>query len=80
MIDSMINSSLPEQNGCHFPDDIFKCIFMFCVSIQISRKFLPSGPINNKSALVHVMAWCQTGNKPLPEPILTQFTDAYMRH
>ena len=26
------------------------------------------------------MASRQIGDKPLPEPILTQFTDAYMRH
>ena len=36
--------------------------------------------IDNKSALVQVMAWRRTGDKPLPEPILTQFIDAYMRH
>ena len=24
------------------------------------------------------MAWCWTGNKPLPEPIMTQFSDTYM--
>ena len=47
---------------------------------QISLKFVPRGPTDNKSALVQVMAWCQTGNKPLPEPMLTQFIDAYMRH
>ena len=29
----------------------------FCISIQISWKFLPKGPIDNKSALVQVMAW-----------------------
>ena len=27
-------------------------------------------PIDNKSALVQVMAWCWTGNKPLPETIV----------
>ena len=36
------------------------------------------GSIDNSHALVKVMAWCQTGAKPLPEPILTQFTDTYM--
>ena len=64
-------------------DDIFKCIFVnenFRISIKISRKFVPEGPIDNKSALVRVMAWRRTGDKPLPEPMLTQFTDAYMRH
>ena len=26
------------------------------------------------------MAWHQKGNKPLSEPMLTQFIDAYMQH
>ena len=26
------------------------------------------------------MAWRQTGDKPLSEPMMTQFNDAYMRH
>ena len=66
-----------------FTDNIFKCIFMnekFCISIQISLKFIPEGPIDNKSTLFQVMACRLTGDKPLPEPMLTQFTDAYMRH
>ena len=50
------------------------------ISIQISLKFVPKDPIHNKSALVQVMAWHNTGDKPLPEPMLTQFTDAYMWH
>ena len=64
-------------------DDIFKCIFLnenFRISIDMSQKSVLKGPIHNKWALVQVMAWCRTGNKSLPEPMLTQFTDAYMRH
>ena len=64
-------------------DDIFKCIFSneyFRISIKIPLKFVPKGPIDNKSALVQVMAWRGTGDKPFPEPMLTQFSDAYMRH
>ena len=64
-------------------DDIFKCIFFnenVRISIRISLKFVPNGPIDNKSALVWVMAWRRTGDKPLPEPMLTQFINAYMRH
>ena len=34
------------------------------------------GPIDIKSALVQVMACSLLGAKPLPEPMLTQFTDA----
>ena len=42
-----------------------------------SLKFVPKGPIDNNSALVQVMAWRSTDDKPLPEPMLTQFTDIY---
>ena len=63
-----------------FADDVFKCIFMyekFCISIRISLKFVPWGPIDNNLALVQAMAGRRTGAEPLPEPMLTQFTDAY---
>ena len=60
-------------------DDIFECIFLNennRIPIQISLKFVPRSPIDNKPALVQVMAWRRTGDKPLPEPRMTQFTDA----
>ena len=50
------------------------------ILIRISLKFVPKCPIDDISALVQVMAWRQTGNKPLSEPMLSQFTDAYMQH
>ena len=37
---------------------------------------VPKSPIDNKSVLVLVMPWCRIGDKPLPEPMLIQFTDA----
>ena len=52
-------SSPPGQNGCLFADDIFTCIFVnekFWISVKISMKFVPKGPIDNKPALVQVMA------------------------
>ena len=64
-------------------DDIFNCIFLNendRILIKISLKYVPSCPIEHKPALVQVMAWCRTGDKPLPGPMMTQFTDAYMRH
>ena len=66
-----------------FAEDIFKCISLtekFCFSIRISLKFDPNGPIDNKWALVRVMAWHRIGDKPLPGSMLIQFTDKYMRH
>ena len=64
-------------------DDNFKCIFSTendRILIHIALKFVPRSPIDNKPAMVEVMAWHQRGNKPIPEPMLTQFTDAYMWH
>ena len=52
----------------------------FCISIHISQKFVPKGPIDNKSSLFQIMAWRRIGDKPFPEPMWTQFADAYMRH
>ena len=67
----------------NWADNIFKCISLnenVWILIKISLKFVPRGPIDNKPALVQVIAWCRTSDKPLLEPMLTQFIDAYMRH
>ena len=59
-----IDSSPPEQNGRHFPDDIFKCIFMnekFRILIRISPKFVHKRPINNIPAMVQIMVWRRSG-------------------
>ena len=39
-------------------------------SIHISPKFVPKIPINNKPALVQIMAWRCTGDKPLSGPMM----------
>ena len=65
----------PRQNGRHFPDDIFKCIFLnenAWILIKISLKFVPEGSINNIPALVQIMAWRRPGAKPLSEPMLVR--------
>ena len=56
-----------------FADDTFKRIFLnenVSISIKISLKFVPKGPINNIPALVQIMAWRRSGDKPLSEPML----------
>ena len=68
-----INTLRPRQNRRHFPDDIFKCIFLnenVCISINISLKFVPNGPINYIPALVQITAWRGPGDKPLSEPMM----------
>ena len=74
---------LPLDKMAILADDIFKCIFLNendIILIQISLKFVPKGLIDNDTALVDVKVSRRTGEKPLPEPMPTQFTDAYMRH
>ena len=69
----IVNTLRPRQNGRHFPDDIFKCIFLngiFNISIKISLKFVPKDPINNIPTLVQIMAWRRPGDKPLSEPMM----------
>ena len=69
-----VNSSLPEQNGRRFADEIFKYTFLNkkCgIFIRVSSKFVAKGPIDNTSVLVRVMALHRTGDKSLPEPMLT---------
>ena len=64
-------------------DDIFNLIFInenVWISIKISLKFVPEGPINNNTVLVQIMACCLLGDKPLSDPMLIQFSDAYMQH
>ena len=64
-------------------DNIFNCIFLNendKIQIQISLKYVSKSRIDNKPALVQVMAWRRIGDKPLSEPTLIQFTDAYMQH
>ena len=48
---SIINMLRPRQNGQHSAGDILKLIFLdenYCILIQISLKFVPNDPINNK--------------------------------
>ena len=68
-----VNTLRPRRNGRYFADDIIKCIFFnenVWISIKISLKFVPKGPINNIPALVQIMAWRRSGDKPLSEPMV----------
>ena len=78
------NSSPPRPNGRHFTGGIFKCIFLnglkkALILIKISLKSIANGPISNIPASVHIMAWHRPGDKPLSEPMLTRFSDVYIR-
>ena len=77
------NSSSLGQRDHYFADDIFKCISLnekFYISIRIALKSVPRGLFEDNLTLVQVMAWRQTGDKILPEPVMIHFTSAYMQH
>ena len=68
-----VNTLRPRQNCRNFADDIFKSIFFnenVQILIKISLTFVPKAPINNIPAQVQIMAWRQSGNKPLSEPMM----------
>ena len=70
---AMLNTLRSRQNGRHFADDIFKRIFLngnVWISINISLRFVPRGPINNIPALVQIMVWRRSGDKPLSETMV----------
>ena len=61
----------PRENDWHFTDDIFKIIFFneaLWILIKIPPKVVRKDTINNKPALVQVMTWRRTSDKPLSEP------------
>ena len=68
-----VNTLGPRQHGRHFADGAPKRIFLnenVRISIKISLKFVPKGPISNILSLVQIMAWHWPGDKPLFEPML----------
>ena len=62
-----------------FSDAFLFMKFFFSILIKISLKFVCMEPVDNKPALVPIMALRRISDKSLREPMLTQFTDAYMR-
>ena len=80
---SVLNHLPLDKMADILADDNFKWILVNendGIWIGISLKFVFRNPIDNKPALVRVMAWRRTGGKPLPELVLTLFTDANMLH
>ena len=75
-----LNTLKPRQNGCLSADDIIKCIFFnenVWISIKISVKFAPKDPhgLNKLSNIGSGNGLVPSGNKPLPEPMLTLHDD-----
>ena len=70
----------PRPRGRDKMAAILKWIFLnenVWISIQISLKFVPWGPLNNIPSMVQIMAWHRPGDKPLSEPIMASLRDTY---
>ena len=75
--------------GCHTPiygnfaDGLFKSIFLdenVWISIKISLKKFPKGPINSISALVQIMTWHWPGVKPSSVPMMVSLLTHTWHH
>ena len=77
-----ISPSLPHPPVLtHLENDkIINPLRKCCIISQISLIFFPNDLSDNIPALVKIMDWHRSGNKPLSETIFVYFTDAYMRH
>ena len=60
--------------------DAFLWMNFFCILIKISLKFVLRSLIDNNPTLVNIVAWRRIGNKPLCEPMVTLFNNAFMHH
>ena len=63
--------NLPMDKMAAIPQTTFSDAFSWMILIQILVKFVPKVWIDSDLVLVQVMAWRQTGVKPLSEMMLT---------
>ena len=76
-----LNTPRPEKIA-YILETIFLINFLqwkFRILIRISQKY-PRAQLDKGSALFHAMAWRRTGAMTLPEHMMTQFTEVYLRH
>ena len=69
----VFNTLKPAQNGWHFADHSFICIFVnenFRILDKISQRYVPEGLIESKPLLVQIMGCRRTGDKLLSEPMM----------
>ena len=71
-----------EYSNWHFTDDNFKYILlneMFEFEL-ISLKWFPEGKLGNQSSVAQLMVCRLFGDKPLPEPMMTNVVDAILHY
>ena len=66
-----LNMQSPSQKEQHLADNSFKCVYKSFYLFEYSLNFVHLDPVDKKSSVLQIMAWCQAGHKPLPELMLT---------
>ena len=72
-INDYFNSLWPRHICRHFPDDIFKYIFLNeneWIAINVSVKCFPKSVISNILALIEIIVWRHPGDKPSSQPVM----------
>ena len=73
-------NSFPIGKMVSISQTTYSDAFSWIKILYFDSNFIDVCSIDCTAALIQVMACRRRGNKPLPEPMLTQFTDAYMWH
>ena len=68
-----VNTLRPAKNGAISRTEFSNALFWMKIFVYIFLKFVPK--TDDMAALIQVMAWCQAGEKPSPEPMMAQFAD-----
>ena len=71
-----INPSSLEQNDHNFAD-VLNIFSWIKIVFYWNYAEVCSCQIDNKLALVQILAWCLRGTKQLPKPMMTQIIDVY---
>ena len=67
--------------GCHHDSSVFSNIEVWRLKYDqdFQINFLGKGPTDKESALVQVMAWCQTGGRLNKKDSLTRYGDSHVK-
>ena len=81
-IGRILTHCIREKIGHPLEANVPICIIVWtllCFGSNVTE-FFPRGHVNNKPALIQIMSWHRTGNRPFSEPIVAWFVDAYIPH
>ena len=73
----------PRQNGGHFANAFSNSCYSKAIDIfrfKFHWTWFPRVKSTNEAEMVQIVAWRQTGDKPLSEPMRGWFIAAYIRH